>query len=1248
MVVSSRFNYAAFDAGAKLLATSPSMKKATSILVADDDRYMMVPCSEEYKWFVIQLSEDILVDTFEIANFEHYSSSVSLFQLLGSSSHPTDSWVLLGTFSAHDAHANQVFTLEQPESARYIKFRWLSTYKNEYYCTLTYLRIYGQTILEEFRDSLEESEKEVREITAPFLQPQQQTVVVNGNGNGNGHVLPSPTHLVLEELIDLYVDSDLAATIPASVSVTVEHPNDTIDEETTKGVNELRAAIEGAGVGEDSRKESNHRNEPSTDKVESMSTTGTHSSSHTVPQTETPSASSSSDVISSNDSTASESSQPQVTKEPGANSTSTVIADNAATHNEPVVNATDSYLASNDTIAASSNSTVNNSASTDEKFAFPRTFLWAQLKRLGLQAGAESQKEAQETRSRMEQALAAAEQAKAVHSDISTGSGGSETIPGLHSSISPSSSSVSHLSSSPPSTIPSSSAPPSSSSTPVSYPDVSSTYKKSSSSSSSQSIFKALTNRIKDLEIHQALSTHFVSDLNDQFTAKISELQKGMEEMKVEFTEQRTIWRDWKEKERDRNTEWRTKMLRDINESQSKNDETVSQMRTALNESQYFLSVIETFVQLQLFAFVFLILMWLLRRFWSRLKNPSNWCCCRAGRWCCKLSLKGVCSAMVPSCCRRQPKKEEAVAVNLVSASDSEHDGSNEKQFSRSSNGVRHHRSSSTSAVVPRLYRQPSKLPRHHSSQTLIPNQNSNHRSPRHRRSTASSYSPSPSRSRSPSHPNPPSHSYPHRSRSARPYSQTPSSYSSHRVNSHSSSKRLHYRQEPRSASSSNRTKSENDYTSGSSGEQDNEKWPQSEDTVSGEGELDSNRDMNKDGRSEQTSEVEYEDQSSHDYDNGITTEEPDADFEPEPERPRQQHLRHRHHAASEYDQSASRTRSNSYNTKISRNNSQRVREREGVRERDRGKKGERETRDETERHHTASPSNSRRQPVDGYNYRTNHVSRPPRVVHSHSGASHPSSVSTYHTSTSRRYYGGHDGQAEFEEVKHEYGIQAQDQTSLPVPIPIRPDQISSEYNPLRSVPNSLPLMLASVDSVPNVSNYSLPASALPLAVAFPLSVPSVRAPSRSPFSSNSSSSSSSTSSSSLSSSSSLPLIPVIPVLLPNLTKSPAQISQFETQQRQTEYEGQNETKSPSSPHLNSDPATLHRSVSASIPRSVSSLASVSSSSGSSQSSSLTQNLFKDSDTETSSATSGSSVASPNRWFQPSSLPFRRAFTSSP
>lgn len=191
-----RFNYAAFDAGAKMLATSPGMKKASAILVADDDRYLMVPCNAPHKSFVIQLSEDIIIDTIELGNLEHYASSIRDFEILGSATHPTSNWLLLGSFTALDSAQKQVFTLPSREWVRFIKLRWTSHYGDEYYCTLTYLRVYGTTMLETFREEMQQSEVDVKEITREInnIKPlaNKEDAAAAANGNGNSPVLAVP------------------------------------------------------------------------------------------------------------------------------------------------------------------------------------------------------------------------------------------------------------------------------------------------------------------------------------------------------------------------------------------------------------------------------------------------------------------------------------------------------------------------------------------------------------------------------------------------------------------------------------------------------------------------------------------------------------------------------------------------------------------------------------------------------------------------------------------------------------------------------------------------------------------------------------------------------------------------------------------------------------------------------------------------------------------------------------------------
>ncbi|GLD97419.1 hypothetical protein PINS_up006103 [Pythium insidiosum] len=121
------------------------MKGATNLLVPDKDRYMLLPCERPRKWVVVSLSEDIHADSIVIANYEKFSSTTRQFLVLGSVTYPTETWVVLGNFTAAPQNGEQVFALDAQHHVRYVKLRILSHYGNEYYCTLSQLKVFGRT-----------------------------------------------------------------------------------------------------------------------------------------------------------------------------------------------------------------------------------------------------------------------------------------------------------------------------------------------------------------------------------------------------------------------------------------------------------------------------------------------------------------------------------------------------------------------------------------------------------------------------------------------------------------------------------------------------------------------------------------------------------------------------------------------------------------------------------------------------------------------------------------------------------------------------------------------------------------------------------------------------------------------------------------------------------------------------------------------------------------------------------------------
>ncbi|KAG9448248.1 hypothetical protein H6P81_014376 [Aristolochia fimbriata] len=150
----SEYNYAAASKGAKAVAHNKEAKGPSNILGRDKDKYLRNPCSADEKFVIIELSEETLVDTVKIANLEHYSSNFKDFELLGSLSYPTEVWTSLGNFVAENVKHAQTFTLVEPKWVRYLRLNLRSHYGSEFYCTLSFVEVYGVDVIERMLEDL--------------------------------------------------------------------------------------------------------------------------------------------------------------------------------------------------------------------------------------------------------------------------------------------------------------------------------------------------------------------------------------------------------------------------------------------------------------------------------------------------------------------------------------------------------------------------------------------------------------------------------------------------------------------------------------------------------------------------------------------------------------------------------------------------------------------------------------------------------------------------------------------------------------------------------------------------------------------------------------------------------------------------------------------------------------------------------------------------------------------------------------
>ncbi|MCJ1399998.1 hypothetical protein MMC11_003201 [Xylographa trunciseda] len=152
-----RFNYASFDCAATVLKTNPECKGSTSVLVENKDSYMLNLCSAKNKYFIVELCNDILIDTVVLGNFEFFSSTFRTFRVSVSDRYPVkmEKWRELGTFEARNSRDVQAFVVENPLIwARYLRIEFLTHYGNEYYCPVSLLRIHGKTMMDDYRNEV--------------------------------------------------------------------------------------------------------------------------------------------------------------------------------------------------------------------------------------------------------------------------------------------------------------------------------------------------------------------------------------------------------------------------------------------------------------------------------------------------------------------------------------------------------------------------------------------------------------------------------------------------------------------------------------------------------------------------------------------------------------------------------------------------------------------------------------------------------------------------------------------------------------------------------------------------------------------------------------------------------------------------------------------------------------------------------------------------------------------------------------
>jgi hypothetical protein len=231
-----RTNYASFDCAATALKSNKECKSASAILVENKDSYLLNKCSAENKFIIIELCDDILVDTVVLANYEFFSSSFRHFRVSVSDRYPVkiEKWKDLGTYEARNTREIQAFLVQNPLIwARYLRIEFLTHYGNEYYCPVSLLRVHGTTMLEEFRhqeDAARGDEEEATQEAAIVLTAIEDASSVHiSNGAVEGST-EAPLQNEKQDSSDTGVGRDVPADTSAAATTTATVINETISE----------------------------------------------------------------------------------------------------------------------------------------------------------------------------------------------------------------------------------------------------------------------------------------------------------------------------------------------------------------------------------------------------------------------------------------------------------------------------------------------------------------------------------------------------------------------------------------------------------------------------------------------------------------------------------------------------------------------------------------------------------------------------------------------------------------------------------------------------------------------------------------------------------------------------------------------------------------------------------------------------------------------------------------------------------
>jgi len=111
--------------------SSDGIKNPKSLLSSSRDEYLIIPdCkNDSTNVVIITLSEDVVLDTILITNYEDFSDELQEIILTGSIEFPTEKWVTLGNIYPSQANKLEI-QIQNNRMIRYLKVQLIGSHKN--------------------------------------------------------------------------------------------------------------------------------------------------------------------------------------------------------------------------------------------------------------------------------------------------------------------------------------------------------------------------------------------------------------------------------------------------------------------------------------------------------------------------------------------------------------------------------------------------------------------------------------------------------------------------------------------------------------------------------------------------------------------------------------------------------------------------------------------------------------------------------------------------------------------------------------------------------------------------------------------------------------------------------------------------------------------------------------------------------------------------------------------------------------